>query len=130
MAPVSLDELAGPGVAATFVAAEPPRDSWLALWAFDEAAPGAAGGRDTTRRLEPDAEVELGVPGLALVVAGLVLAWRLAPPGPTPAGIFVAETQGRVVGYITTRIDRDSGKGRIPNLAVATELLILIGNCF
>lgn len=37
------------------------------------------------------------------------------------AGIFVAEAQGRVVGYITTRLDRDAGKGRIPNLAVSAE---------
>lgn len=37
------------------------------------------------------------------------------------AGVFVAEAQGRVVGYITTRIDREAGKGRIPNLAVATD---------
>lgn len=34
------------------------------------------------------------------------------------AGIFVAEAEGRVIGYITTRIDREAGKGRIPNLAV------------
>ena len=34
------------------------------------------------------------------------------------AGVFVAEAQGRIVGYITALIDRDSGKGRIPNLAV------------
>jgi len=38
-----------------------------------------------------------------------------------PTGIFVAESQGRMVGYITTRLDRDAGKGRIPNLAVAEE---------
>ena len=38
-----------------------------------------------------------------------------------PAGIFVAEAQGRAVGYITTRVDRESGKGRIPNLAVAAD---------
>ena len=38
-----------------------------------------------------------------------------------PAGLFVAEAEGRVVGYITTRVDRESGKGRIPNLAVAAE---------
>jgi ribosomal protein S18 acetylase RimI-like enzyme len=37
------------------------------------------------------------------------------------AGIFVADAQGRVVGYVTTRVDRESGKGRIPNLAVAAE---------
>ena len=38
-----------------------------------------------------------------------------------PSGIFVAEAQGRVAGYITTRVDHESGKGRIPNLAVAAD---------
>jgi ribosomal protein S18 acetylase RimI-like enzyme len=38
-----------------------------------------------------------------------------------PGGIFIAEQEGRFAGYITTRIDRDAGKGRIPNLAVAEE---------
>lgn len=38
-----------------------------------------------------------------------------------PSGIFIAESQGRMVGYITTRLDREAGKGRIPNLAVAEE---------
>ena len=38
-----------------------------------------------------------------------------------PAGIFVAEATGRVVGYVTTVIHREAGKGRIPNLAVAAE---------
>jgi ribosomal protein S18 acetylase RimI-like enzyme len=37
------------------------------------------------------------------------------------AGIFVAEAQGRVVGYITTRVDREAGRGRVPNLAVAAD---------
>src|SRR5436190_18965162 len=36
-------------------------------------------------------------------------------------GVFVAEAQGHVVGYITTLVDREAGKGRIPNLAVAEE---------
>jgi len=36
-------------------------------------------------------------------------------------GMFVAEAEGRVIGYITTTIDRAAGKGRIPNLAVATQ---------
>jgi ribosomal protein S18 acetylase RimI-like enzyme len=36
-----------------------------------------------------------------------------------PAGVFVAECEGEVVGYASTRIDRDAGRGRIPNLAVA-----------
>lgn len=35
-----------------------------------------------------------------------------------PEGVFVAEEEGRVVGYITTRLDRFTGIGRIPNLAV------------
>jgi ribosomal protein S18 acetylase RimI-like enzyme len=38
-----------------------------------------------------------------------------------PLGIFIAECEGRRAGYITTRIDREAGKGRIPNLAVAPE---------
>ena len=38
-----------------------------------------------------------------------------------PEGIFVAESNDLVVGYISTRIDRAAGKGRIPNLAVSTD---------
>jgi ribosomal protein S18 acetylase RimI-like enzyme len=38
-----------------------------------------------------------------------------------PTGVFVAESGGRVVGYVSTRIDREAGKGRIPNLAVSEE---------
>ena len=38
-----------------------------------------------------------------------------------PDGVFVAETQGHVAGYITTLVDREAGKGRIPNLAVAEK---------
>jgi ribosomal protein S18 acetylase RimI-like enzyme len=36
-----------------------------------------------------------------------------------PAGVFVAEENGTILGYITTVLDREAGKGRIPNLAVA-----------
>lgn len=39
-----------------------------------------------------------------------------------PQGIFVAECEGRIVGYITTRVDREAGKGRIPNLAVCESM--------
>ena len=35
-----------------------------------------------------------------------------------PEGVFVAEENGHVLGYITTRMDREASKGRIPNLAV------------
>lgn len=33
-------------------------------------------------------------------------------------GIFVAEEDGRVVGYVTTRLDRQGKVGHIPNIAV------------
>lgn len=35
-----------------------------------------------------------------------------------PTGVFVAVDGDRVLGYISTRLDREAGKGRIPNLAV------------
>lgn len=35
-----------------------------------------------------------------------------------PEGCFVAEEDGEVVGYVTTSVDRESGVGRILNLAV------------
>lgn len=36
-----------------------------------------------------------------------------------PEGVFVAEAEGgEIAGYITTRLDRFTGIGRIPNLAV------------
>jgi len=36
-------------------------------------------------------------------------------------GIFVAEEEREVLGYISTVLDREAGKGRIPNLAVAVS---------
>lgn len=38
--------------------------------------------------------------------------------GLNSAGCFVAERNGEILGYVTTRLDRVNGKGRIPNLAV------------
>ncbi len=38
--------------------------------------------------------------------------------GLNPDGCFVAERNGEILGYITTRIDAKNSKGRIPNLAV------------
>ncbi len=35
-----------------------------------------------------------------------------------PAGVFVAERDGQILGYITTRLDRGNSRGRIPNMAV------------
>lgn len=38
-----------------------------------------------------------------------------------PAGVFIAEQNGRILGYITTRVDRHNSRGRIPNMAVTEE---------
>ena len=38
-----------------------------------------------------------------------------------PEGVFVAEADGVVVGYVTTRVDQLAGIGQIPNLAVAAD---------
>ncbi len=37
------------------------------------------------------------------------------------SGIFVVEVDGEILGYISTRLDPEAGKGRIPNLAVAAS---------
>jgi len=37
------------------------------------------------------------------------------------AGVFVAEEDGQVVGYVTTWKDAEAGIGNIPNLAVAAS---------
>jgi ribokinase len=37
------------------------------------------------------------------------------------SGIFIAERAGRIVGYITTRVNRATACGRVPNLAVAAD---------
>jgi len=37
------------------------------------------------------------------------------------AGAFVAESDGQIVGYVTTVLDRSAGKARIPNLAVTAR---------
>ncbi len=68
--------------------------------------------------LEQDIEEALGVLG------GHDWRWRKArhvdeDVAANPAGVFVAEASGQVVGYVSARLDRAAGKGRIPNLAVA-----------
>jgi ribosomal protein S18 acetylase RimI-like enzyme len=35
-----------------------------------------------------------------------------------PSGVFVADEDGKILGFITTLLDRQALKGRIPNLAV------------
>jgi ribosomal protein S18 acetylase RimI-like enzyme len=67
--------------------------------------------------IDQNVERELGI------LAGHDWRWRKARHvdedcAANPEGVFVAEHQGTILGYISTRIDRESGKGRIPNLAV------------
>ena len=38
-----------------------------------------------------------------------------------PEGIFVAESGGKIVGYITTWVDQEGSTGLIPNLAVTAD---------
>lgn len=70
--------------------------------------------------LEQNIEQALGVLG------GHDWRWRKArhldqDAAANPAGIFVAEAGGQILGYITTLIDREAARGRIPNLAVAAS---------
>ena len=57
------------------------------------------------------------------IMAGHDWRWRKARHidqdcAANPAGAFVAEENGKILGYVTTVLDREAGKGRIPNLAV------------
>jgi len=38
-----------------------------------------------------------------------------------PGGIFVVEQDGRVVGFVSTWLDREAGIGHIPNISIASE---------
>src|SRR3954453_11457259 len=67
--------------------------------------------------IEENVEISLGI------LNGHDWRWRKArhideDVAANPAGVFVAEADGRGVGDVTTRIDREAGRGRIPNLAV------------
>ena len=59
-------------------------------------------------------------------IAGKVWQWRKmrhinADAAANGNGIFVAEVEGSVVGYITTRVDDEAKVGGIPNYAVLPE---------
>ena len=71
----------------------------------------------------PGVTLEQNVEELLGVLHGHDWRWRKArhideDVAANAAGIFVAEADGRMIGYITTRVDHEAGKGRIPNLAV------------
>jgi ribosomal protein S18 acetylase RimI-like enzyme len=57
-------------------------------------------------------------------IAGRDWRWRKArhiddDVAANAGGAFVAEEDGEIIGYITTRVDPEAGIGQIPNLAVA-----------
>ena len=82
---------------------------------------------DALRRITVEAfdgtAIDQNVEGQFGLLAGHDWRWRKArhvdeDVAANPAGVFVAEDDGKVLGYISTRLDREAGKGRIPNLAV------------
>ena len=89
--------------------------------------PFQAGDLDALRRITVVAfdgtAIDQNVEGQFGLLAGHDWRWRKArhvdeDVAANPAGVFVAEDDGKVLGYISTRLDREAGKGRIPNLAV------------
>ena len=70
--------------------------------------------------------IDQGIEGEFGLVAGHDWRWRKArhlddDAARDSAGIFVAEEDGQVVGYITTWQDREAGIGHIPNVAIAAS---------
>ena len=68
--------------------------------------------------------IDQGIEGEFGPIAGHDWQWRKARHLDEDAradaeGIFVAEVDGQIVGYITTRRDTEAGIGHIPNLALA-----------
>ncbi len=73
----------------------------------------------------PDVTLEQNIEEKLGVLGGRDWRWRKArhideDAQANPGGIFVAEAD-QIVGYVTTRVDHEAGKGRIPNLAVAAD---------
>ena len=71
----------------------------------------------------PSSSIDLNIERYFGLTNGKDWAWRKqrqieSDIDANPSGIFVAETDKVVVGYITTGIDRDTKIGTIPNLAV------------
>jgi ribosomal protein S18 acetylase RimI-like enzyme len=80
----------------------------------------------TTEAFEP-VSIDRNLETLFGEINGRDWKWRKARAvetdcGRDPDGVFVAEMDGLIVGYITTWIDREGGMGMIPNLAVDREV--------
>ena len=67
--------------------------------------------------------IDYNIEKLLGLVDGKDWAWRKkrhidADIAANPGGILVAEVEGSAIGYITTRVDHETGIGSIPNMAV------------
>lgn len=70
--------------------------------------------------------IDQGMQKLFGVIHGHDWQWRKArhldeDAARNPSGIFVAEIDGRVVGFISTWLDREGGIGHIPNLSLEPD---------
>ena len=90
--------------------------------------PFRPGDLEALRRLTVEAfqgvTIEQNLERLFGPIAGHDWAWRKARQIDAdveahPQGVFVAEEDGAVLGYVTTRVDAEAGIGQIPNLAVS-----------
>ena len=80
--------------------------------------------KEITREAFDGVSIDQNIERLFGVIAGMrwyERKWRDidADCDANPEGVFVAEADGEVVGYITTRIDRQTRIGRIMNFAVS-----------
>ncbi|MCX7886365.1 MAG: GNAT family N-acetyltransferase [Verrucomicrobiae bacterium] len=82
--------------------------------------------KEITTRTFRDVSIDGNIEKLFGLLNGTDWAWRKrrqidADCDAQPDGILVAEEDGRIVGYITTRLDHETKLGWIPNLAVEPE---------
>lgn len=80
--------------------------------------------RSLTEEAFQDVSIDHSIEQQFGIIAGHDWRWRKArhidaDAAANPEGVFVAEEDGKVLGYLTTRVDREAGIGLIPNLAVA-----------
>ena len=82
--------------------------------------------KDLTASVFADAAIDRFLESKFGLIAGRDWKWRKVRHidddiAANPAGVFVAEQEGQIVGYVTVTLDREASIGRIPNLAVARD---------
>jgi ribosomal protein S18 acetylase RimI-like enzyme len=80
--------------------------------------------RSLTQEAFQGVSIDHNIETLFGTIAGHDWRWRKArhideDVAANAKGVFVAEEDGQIIGYITTRVDHEAGIGQIPNLAVA-----------